>query len=221
MNLLRRGCKLTLLLLSLLLSLSSATAFGSNDDFVTVYELTKELNTRNIDRIVKALNTVKRMSYQGKILPFIRDLWDGREDKYPDLPWKTVNVDIVRVEIANILLQAAVNGKIEIDTEKLHKFVSSLIDSADVEVSRIAILTVSLIDDERDVGKIFSIAKQQKKRTFRASVLALAKMCNSAASVALDQLEKHVENSESKSFIAETRDSMEAFKKRTRWCDYK
>ncbi len=220
MNLLECSCRLPLLILSLLFILGGATAFGSNDDFISVDELTAELKTRNIDRIVKTLNTVKRMSYQGRILPFILDLWDDRKDKYPDLPWNIVNADIVRVEIANILLQAAANGRVEIDTEKLHEFVFGLIDNADIDVARSAILTLPLIDDERDVDKIFAIAKQQKKGTFRASVLTLAEMCNSAANAALDQLERLVENSESKSFIVETRDSMKAFKKKSHWCDY-
>lgn len=220
MNFLKYSQRMSVLILSLLFLLGSTTVLGSNDNFVSIDELTAELNTRNIDRILKALNTVKRMSYQGKILPFVHDLWDEREDKYPDLPWKTVNADIVKVEIANILLQAEANGRIEIHREELHKFVSRLINSADVDVARSAILTLTLTDDERDVDKIFSIAKQQKKGTFRASVLTLAKMCNSVASKALDQLEKDVEKSELKSFIAETRASMEAFKERTRWCDY-
>lgn len=221
MSFLRFVYKLTLLILSLLFLLNSATSFGMNDDYVSIDKLTKELNTRNVDRIIKTLNMVKRMSYQGKILPFIRDLWEERKDKYPDLPWNIINEDVIKVELANILLQAAANGKIEINTEKLHKYVLGLIDSEDTDVARSAILTLSIIDDVRDVDKIFSIAKQQKKGTFRASVLTLANMCNSAANTALEQLEKYVDNSELKFFITNTRDSMEDFKIRTHWCDRK
>ncbi len=221
MNLLRFVCKLTLLILSLLFLINSATLFGMNDDYVSIEKLTKELNTRNVDRIIKTLNMVKRMSYQGKILPFIRDLWEERKDKYPNLPWNIVNEEVIKVELANILLQAAANGKIEIDTEKLHKYVLGLIDSEDTDVARSAILTLSIIDDVRDVDKIFAIAKQQKKGTFRASVLTLANMCNSAANIALEQLENYVDNSELKFFITNTRNTMEDFKIRTHWCDRK
>lgn len=207
--------------MSLLFLINSATLFGMNDDYVSIEKLTKELNTRNVDRIIKTLNMVKRMSYQGKILPFIRDLWEERKDKYPNLPWNIVNEEVIKVELANILLQAAANGKIEIDTEKLHKYVLGLIDSEDTDVARSAILTLSIIDDVRDVDKIFAIAKQQKKGTFRASVLTLANMCNSAANIALEQLENYVDNSELKFFITNTRNTMEDFKIRTHWCDRK
>lgn len=200
---------------------NSAHVLASSNAYVSVEELTAELKTKDIDRILKVLNTVKQMTYQGEILPFIHDLWDSRKNKYPELPWDTINTDIVKVDIANILLQAAANGKTKIDKEKIHRFVAGRISSTDIDVARNAILTLSLIDDAKDVDGILAIAKQKKKGTFRASVIALSKMCNPKATRALDQLEASISGAEFKSYITETKREAQSFKERTRWCEQK
>ena len=216
-----RAREVAMLFVCCWLLFSSAHVLASSNPYVSVEELTAELKTKDIDRILKALNTVKQMTYQGEILPFIRDLWDSRKEKYPELPWDTINTDIVKVDIANILLQAAANGKTKIDKEKVHQFVAGLISSSDVDVARNAILTLSLIDDAKDVGGILAIAKQKKKGTFKASVIALSKMCSPEATLALDQLEVSISDAEYKSYITETKREAQSFKERTRWCEQK
>ncbi len=211
--------QVAVLFISCWLLFSSAHTLASSDAYVSVEELTTELKMKDIDRVLRALNTVKQMTYQGEILPFIRDLWDSRKDKYPELPWATINTDIVKLDIANMLLQAAANGKTKIDREKIHRFVVGLISSTDIDVARNAILTLSLIDDAKDVGGILAIAKQKEKGTFRISVIALSKMCGPEATRALDQLEAAISEAEYKSYITKTRREAQSFKERTRWCE--
>lgn len=212
---------MTATLMLCLLAWGGVSLSAQSDTYVSVDELTATLKTRNVDRILVTLNTIKQMSYQGEILPFVRDLWDGRKDKYPELPWETINSNIVKVDIANILLQAHANGKIKLDTESVHRYVAGMISSTDIDVARNAILTLSLLDDEKDVAKILAIAKRQQKGTFRAAVVALSKMCNPAAAKALAQLEESVTGKELKSYVAETRRESQAFKERSGWCDRK
>jgi hypothetical protein len=50
---------------SLVLAYGSATSYA--DQFVNVENLKADLQTRDIDRIVKTLNNVKQMNYQGQI----------------------------------------------------------------------------------------------------------------------------------------------------------
>ncbi len=202
-----------------LLMCGSVGASLPDPSYVSVGELTDVLKTRDIDHILKTLNAVKRMAYQGEILPFVHDLWEGRKDKYPDLPWATINADIVRVNLADILLQAAANGKITVDKEKIHRYVSGLVNSKDSDVAVTAILALSPIDDEKDVGAILAVARQQKPATFRASVVALSQMCNPAAARALDQLEASVTKTELKSYVSETVRQSQSFKERTHWCE--
>ena len=72
--------------------------------------LTEYIISENIDQIVSSLNVVKRTAYQGEILPFIFDLWIGNEQKYPDLPWRIVKKDMIRVELADVLVDILGNN---------------------------------------------------------------------------------------------------------------
>ena len=175
------------LVCALALTYGSATSYA--DQFINVENLKADLQTRDIDRIVKTLNDVKRMGYQGQILPFLVDLWSNQKAKYPELQWEIINSDVVQVDIANVLLQAQRNGRIQIDDDELYEFLARLIGSSDLQVEQNAILTLSLIDEPRSVEKILSAANRKNKWTFRSSFIALTSMCHTAAEKALDQLE--------------------------------
>lgn len=200
-------------------SLPHGFAASAADRFVSVEDLKADLQTRDIDRIVKALNVVKQMKYQGQVLPFLVDLWTNQKDKYPDLQWEIINSDIVKVDIANVLLQAQRNGRIQIGKGSVYEFVASLLDSSDVQVAQNAILTLSLIDEPRSVERILSAANRKNKWTFRSSFLALTSMCHPSADKALDQLEIRVtDDSELTAEIQKGRLKMMEYKTRTGMC---
>jgi len=194
-----------------------STVFSSQ--FVTVQSLKEDLRSKDFDRIEESLSNVKRKSYKGHILPFIQDLWDQRKDKYPDLPWDVMEYDIVRVQLADILGQAVRNARIRMDVKPIHNFLVSLIDSTDRDVSRKALGALSMIGDETDVEKIFSVAKRMDRGTFRISVLTLTMMCNEKAARAVAKLEALVTNPDLRSFIIESRRDSEDFKKNSGWCN--
>ena len=152
------------LVCALALIYGSATSYA--DQFINVESLKADLQTRDIDRIVKTLNNVKQMKYQGQILPFLVDLWSNQKAKYPELQWEIINSDIVRVDIANVLLQAQRNGRIQIDEDELYEFLARLLGSSDLQVAQNAILTLSLIDEPRSVDKILSAANRKKQMDF-------------------------------------------------------
>jgi hypothetical protein len=199
------------LVCALALTYGSATSYA--DQFINVENLKEDLQTRDIDRIGKTLNDVKQMKYQGQILPFLVDLWSNQKAKYPELQWEIINSDIVRVDIANVLLQAQRNGRIQINDDELYEFLAKLLGSSDLQVAQNAILTLSLIDEPRSVEKILSAANRKNKWTFRSSFVALTSMCHPAAEKALDQLEV---------LVKDDRDiSVEIQKGRLRMKDYK
>ena len=189
--------------------------------YISAEQLIQIINTGNIDRIIESINIAKGVSYKGQILPLMRDLWDKRVDKYPQLPWRIVNKDIIRLEVANILIQGDSNGLIKIDRDAIHEFVSQSLDSDDVFVQASAISTISLFDYEKDVRKLLEIANQQKRRTFGRAVLALTKMCGPAGRKALDELEKTITRPDLRDYVTKTRRKMESFYKRTNWCSFK
>ena len=120
---------------------------------------------------------LKKMNYQGEILPFVKDLWHLKKNKHPDLAWNIVTKDIVRVEIANILLQAERNGLIDINKENLHNYILGLLSSNDVYVVQKSIFTLSTFDYNSDVDDILSIAKKRNKITFRKTKLKRSRIC--------------------------------------------
>jgi len=200
----------------------AASAYSQKkEEFVHVEKLIEVLKTRNVDRIVETLVAVLGMDYKGGILPLIRDLWDERKDKYPELPWKIINSDIVRVYVADILVQAGKNGHIEIDMQPIHDFVWKLIDdidNRDAFVVRMAISSLISFDEESDVDRVLSIAKQQKKATFQTSVMALSYMCNKKARKALEWLFEHEKKTEFKEYLGKMIRKSGDFNKRSGRC---
>lgn len=194
-----------------------SVAFGGNG--VTIESLIADLESKDTDRIDKSLNDVKRLSNKGQILPFIADLWDLRKEKYPGLPWDVINTNIVRVEIADILLQAHQNARIKLDPQPIHRFVIGQIDNDDPDIARKAIGALALVDDSADVGRLKQIATRKDPATFRPAVATLSQMCNEHAKSAVAELENSIVEPELKSYIENRRRDSDAFKKRTGWCD--
>ena len=204
---------------ALFLVLLSTAVWASNGAFVTVQSLTADLKSRNIDQIDKSLNDTKTMSYKGEILPFVLDLWEKRNDKHPRLPWDVVETNIVRVELADILLQAVKNRRLKLDSQPIHRFVSGLVDSDDPDVARKAIGALSIVDDEADVDRIHNVAKGKDPATFRIAVVTLTHMCNRKAANAIAELEGSIAEPQFNSYIKQQRRDSEEFKNRAAWCD--
>jgi hypothetical protein len=204
---------------AMFVSALTTAAWASNGAFVTVQSLTADLESRNIDRIDKSLNDIKTMSHKGEILPFVADLWEQRKDKHPGLPWGVIESEVVRVELADILLQAVKNGRAKLDPEPMHRLLSGSINSNDPDVARKAIGALSIVDDEADVDGIHQVAKRKDPATFRVAVATLAQMCNQKAARAIAELETSITEPQFTSYIAQRKHDSEEFKKKTAWCD--
>lgn len=205
--------------IALFLILLSTVVWASNGAFVTVQSLTADLESRNIDQIDKSLNDIKTMSYKGEILPFVVDLWEKRKDKHPRLPWDVIDTKIVRLELADILLQAVKNRRLKLDSQPMHRFVSGLVDSDDPDLARKAIGTLAILDDEADVDRVHQVAKGKDPATFRIAVLTLTQMCNQKAASAIAELEVSIAEPQLNSYIKQRKRDSEEFKNRTAWCD--
>ena len=186
--------------------------------FVTEESLTEDLLSKNVDRIDRSLNNIKGQRYQGQILPLITDLWEQRKERRPDLPWRLIGTDIIRVELADILMQAYKNGRVRTDPKPIHDYLSGLVNHEDLDVQRKAIGALSAIDDEQDVDKILAVAKRQEIYTFPVSVIALTTMCNEKASKAVAELGAIVDDSNLRAILSKTKQKSDDFKERTTWC---
>lgn len=171
----------------------------------SIDDLRAVLNSKDLDRIFEALNDVKRMPYKGEVLPYIVALWEQREEVDSSLNWQIVRLDVVRVELANILIQAIRNGLIDMGTGELHEFVRGHVISDDRALARNAILTLSIVNDPHDVPVLLDLAKRQHPMTFGAVVVSLSGMCNPAASHALDMLEDAIADEGPKGYLGGSR----------------
>lgn len=201
--------------LALSLTLPIAASMAANAEppkYVTVEKLTKVLNSENKDWILETLNTVKGMRYQGDILVFLKDLWDGERAKHPNLSWKTVNSPIVRIEIANVLLQARRNRRIEIDKTPIQKYLRERTFNSDRQVKMNAVLALGILGDVRDIPRMVELAGTEEMGVFRASVLALASICGEEAQNALDKLAVTVREQSSRYYIETSRQGYERFR---------
>ncbi|MDH5667910.1 MAG: hypothetical protein OEY86_07865 [Nitrospira sp.] len=197
----------------------ATAAWASSGTFVTVQSLIADLESRNIRRIDRSLNDIKTMPFKGQILPFVADLWEQRKDKHPGLPWDVIDSEVVRVELADILLQSWKNKLVKLDPEPMHRYLLGLITRQDPDVARIAIVALSAVDDEADVEGIHQVAKQKEPATFRVAIISLSRMCNQKAAKAIAELEESIAEPQFKSFIVKRKQFSEEFRKRSTWCN--
>ena len=201
------------------LALTVTPVLASEKRFVSVSDLIVDLRTEDIDRIVETMNNIKSIYYKEQILPFVEDLWLQKRDAHPDLPWELIASDRIRIELADILMQARRNDLVDLDKEPFRQYARGLIQSRDVAVVWGAITVLGAIDDERDVGILVEMAQRRSNMgIFRSTVLSLAWMCNKAAAQGLANLEAGLVDREQKTFLREIQQKFAAMRSEADWC---
>ncbi|MDH5650096.1 MAG: hypothetical protein OEY67_10630 [Gammaproteobacteria bacterium] len=207
----------TFLIVVILVSVAPSYA----DNFITPEMLQDAFRTQDIDEIRGVLDSVRKMEYKGEILPVLHDVWRNKREKYPKLEWATLNKPILRADIANVLSQAWRNGKIKLDVTDFHSANISMLDNEDIEVVEIALMTLEVFDDVKDVDKIAEIARKGQPGTFHVAISTLTLMCNAAAEKALITLIVQTKDAIHLQFIKETKQQTDAFKSKTAFCSRK
>lgn len=202
---------------AMVIVLFSPTLGAAERPSITFDQLRNVFESEDIDRIVRSLNQVKTQ-YNTRLLSFLQDLWLGRSEKHPTVYWDSVSESAVRVEIANVLLQASERRRLDVPRSELARFVRSKVDSPDIDVATTAILTLKILDEDVDVQILEKIALRSDgpelndPARFRASVISLATMCNAASDAALMRVAQKVQEQDHLDFIKETREKVSAFK---------
>lgn len=175
----------------------------------------------NVDEIVKTLvDMIRVLPDQTDNLAILQDLWRQNSYRYPDFDWDVINLEFVRLHIANVLVQAHRNQIVSVDLGEIRQFVLSGLRSADVAVRRKAIDTISLIDNPADVDRLVDIAQRDGNLLYRSAVHSLTTMCGPEASSGLDKLEALTTDSRLKEFLRDARAQWTDFQRRTNnaWC---
>jgi hypothetical protein len=191
------------LLLSIIFLVFSHSSFAAKVG-VSSSELIKDINSGDVRLVVSDLNSIKASGLKNNTLHTVLELWNIDVKEHPGLNWSLVKEDVIRVELADVLLQAESNGLIKLNTEHLHEYVTSMLESKDPDVLNSAILALSGIADLNDINKIYKIAKQEQGESFRASVVSLTQMCNPAANRALELLRTKIKSKNNIEFLDKT-----------------
>jgi hypothetical protein len=182
--------------------------------------LLKAIKAQKLDDTIEILNEVKRTQHRGDVLPLVQDLWNNDKKRYADLPWSFVNLDVVRISIADILVQAYRNGLANVDRKGLHAFVRKVAGgSGDVQARGNALLVLGTIDDARDVPVLKSAALEERDWISTSAIISLGTMCNGDAGKALDALPRALKGRE---FLERAKDAQQMHREMTKskagWC---
>jgi len=194
---------------------------GVQTKSVTIEQFIKVLGTNDVARITDALHGVMTMfgPEQKIMLDFLMDLWAGRTEKHPSLPWKVINSDRVKVEITNVLLQARRNRSIVFDPAGFETFAYSKFESRDQFVVAMAANVLGQAETDSAVEILHREAKRKDRDMFRLAVRVLTRMCNPSADMAVEALLKEPLAPAERNYLIETRRQREQMKRQTQMCN--
>jgi hypothetical protein len=183
---------------------------------ISVPDLKQIIRTEDESGIIRAMNRVKQNQESYELMTFIVALWNNDQKELADLPWPILNSEVIRIEIANVLVQASNNGYVKINREELRKYSKQVIAGSNEKAKATAVSTLGLIKNSGDIEMLKHVALEENPQTFWAAIIALSENCDARASVALKDIKGRVSHSESIKFL---QDSSETLKEYRYGCD--
>lgn len=179
-------------------------------------KLTVALSENNVEEVLSLINDAKEHSYQGEMIPFMYSLWKGE-----GLPTGTslvlIKKDVVRINIADFLVQAYKNGLVEINEREFQTFAQKVLSSNDATAISSALLVLAHIDDPNDIKRIELFVLSKSDYLFRSAALSLAMMCNELAGKSLARLQNKVSDPR-REYLVETREKFRSMKQKGHYC---
>lgn len=194
------------------LSASGCFAQPFSDKPISVIELKQALKSEDDGAINQAMNRVKQNQQSNELMMFVMKLWMNDKQLYPDLPWRILNSEIVRVEIANVLVQASNNGLVKVNRDELRIYAKQVIVGSDQMAKATAVSTLGLLRNSADIELFKNIALEENPRTFFYAILALSQNCDSKATSALDDVKRKINSSQSKKVLRDTSATLNGYK---------
>jgi len=173
--------------------------FFSCSVFADTNKLLETLRTE--DDIDLLCNEINQVEWSTENLDVVQAVWRKNIDKYPDLPWQKLNNDIIRLAIANVLMQAHRNCKIQSNMDELHDFVRSKTTSKNLEVKGVATYELGLAGRNEDIPFLSSIVESEEKGWAEEAALSLTFMHTNEAVDALRSLQTKVKRQSLKDFL--------------------
>jgi HEAT repeat protein len=205
--------RLTLLLACIaLVALSYASLAAQNKLLESVRHET------DVDKVYNAINNVE---WSNANLSVVRNLWKEDLAKYAKVPRSARDNDIIRLALANVLIQATRHCRISgINMDELHEFVLSRTKSNNVSVRGRATHLLGLAGYDSDIPFLVSVVESEKEGYAEGAALSITFIHSDAGLNALRNLAKKVSRPSLKTFLQEMVEAYQAYplKERAKGC---
>jgi|WetSurMetagenome_2_1015567.scaffolds.fasta_scaffold76813_2 hypothetical protein len=167
----------------------------SREELITVLEL------KDFDRTVLVTNRIKQMEYQGDLIPLLKNIWEGNLADIPRVDKAFVGHPRIRLEIADILLQASRNNRgFNLDPNAYTAYARGLVNSEDSAVAMEAIGVVGIANEPADLPLLEKILTEERNANYRAAAIAYTENC-AVNKEALDRVTASIKSEENRSFL--------------------
>lgn len=126
----------------------------------------------DVDEVYNAINNVE---WSNANLAAVRTLWRENLNKYSKVPRSASDVDMIRLALANVLIQATRHCRASgIEMNELHSFVLSKTKSEDLSVRGQATYLIGLAGDESDIPFLVSVVESEKEGYAEGGALSIS-----------------------------------------------
>lgn len=141
----------------------------------------KAAEKQDVREFRRSLNEIKKLDLTSEEVAFFLELWTNSSHT------KFYDRSEVRVEVADVLVQAINNGRLKKKKDEFRDYVKPLIFSEDDDLARRAILVVGMIGGD-DVADLRKIIQKEDGGTFYAASIALAMSCDISVNIEIEIL---------------------------------
>lgn len=143
-------------------------------------ELVTAIERKDVNKTIEILNHVKTLRYQGDFLPLIVDLWDKKNLPNTTIDTQFLDNPIVRLELADVLLQAAKNETMnDLNPGEYVQYALELISHGDNSIVEKSLLILAIANRKQDVVVVEEILLNENvsSRIFNVAAIAYGQNC--------------------------------------------
>jgi len=107
-------------------------------------KLIDALSGNNVNQVLSEINNAKELHYQGEMIQLMKAVWSG-ENLDKGISTDMVKKDIIKINVADFLVQAHNNGLIDIDTDQFRVYAKKVLNSADTEAVSSALFVLMIV----------------------------------------------------------------------------
>lgn len=136
-------------------------------------ELIAALESKDYDLTISVMNRVKTTHYKGDLIPLLKNIWAGNLVDTPQIDKEFVENPRIRLEIADVLLQASRNDmEFYLEPKAYNEYARLFVRSADEDVAIEAITVLYIANNPADFPLLQKILTEENSATYRIAVIA-------------------------------------------------